>query len=83
MAELVIIAEIHLIRPGWLLAFIPVLLIFWLLWSQDSVARQLSGIVSPHLLQHLLVRPQGRSRIRPIHLLGVGMVLMVIAAFSP
>ncbi len=83
MAELVIIAEIHLIRSGWLLAFIPVLLILWLLWSQDSVARQLSGIVSPHLLQHLLVRPQGRSRIRPIHLLGVGMVLMVIALAGP
>jgi Ca-activated chloride channel family protein len=83
MTEWVIIAEIHLIRPGWLLAFIPVLLVLWLLWSQDSVARQLTGIVSPHLLQHLLVRPQGRSHIRPIHLLGVGMVLMVIALAGP
>lgn len=83
MTEWVIIAQIHLIRPGWLLAFIPALLILWLLWSQDSVARQLSRIVSPHLLQHLLIRPQGRARIRPIYLLGVGVILMVVALAGP
>ncbi len=78
-----ILAQIHLIRPWWLIALIPAIFIIWLLWRQDSVSRRLSVIISSHLLQHLLVRPQGRSRIRPIHLLGIVLVLMIAALAGP
>lgn len=83
MTELTILAKIHLIRPLWLLALIPAFFIIWLLWRQDSVNRRLSGIISSHLLEHMLVSPQGRSRIRPIHLLGIFLTLMVAALTGP
>lgn len=83
MTKLMILAQIHLIRPWWLLALIPTIFIIWLLWRQNSAARRLSGIISSHLLQHLLVRPQGRSRIRPVHLLVILLVLMVAALVGP
>ncbi|UCC96909.1 MAG: VWA domain-containing protein, partial [Phycisphaerales bacterium] len=72
-----------LIRPWWLLALIPAILVIWLLWRQDSAARRLSGIISSHLLEHLLISPQGRSRIRPVHLLGIVLALMVAALAGP
>jgi len=78
-----ILAQIHFIRPWWLIVLIPAIIIIWLLWRQDSVTRRLSGIISSHLLQHLLIRPQDRSRIRPVHLLGIVLALMVAALSGP
>ncbi|MHC4561091.1 MAG: vWA domain-containing protein, partial [Planctomycetota bacterium] len=83
MAEIMILAQIHLIRPWWLLALIPAILVIWLLWQQDSATIRLSGIISSHLLEHLLISPQGRSRIRPVHLLGIVLALMVAALTGP
>ena len=83
MTELMILAQIHLIRPWWMLALIPAIFIMWLLWRQDSVGRRLSGIISSHLLGHLLLSPQGRSRIRPVHLLSIVLALMVVALTGP
>jgi Ca-activated chloride channel homolog len=73
----------HLLRPLWLIALIPVAVVFvWLLWRQSARA-QWGGVIAPHLLNHLIVQPgRGRS-INPLYLVTTGMALGVIALSGP
>ena len=62
----------HFLRPLWLLLIVPGLL-FPLLWlRRHDLARQLDGIIAPHLLGLLVIAPRDERRLRPVHLLGEG-----------
>ena len=78
-----VLAEFHFLRPEWLWALIPVALIVFMLWRQQSAAARWRSVIAPHLLQHLIVKSQGRSWLRPSHLLGVVLVLAVLSAAGP
>jgi len=73
----------HLLRPLWLIALVPVAAISaLLLWRQD-VRAQWGGVIAPHLLDHLIVKP-GRTRaINPLYLVATGLVLGIIALSGP
>lgn len=75
--------ELQLLRPLWLLALLP-LLVLWVLLArrrgQDQVWRSL---VDPHLLPHLLEGPAGPGRRLPLVLLGLGWLLTVLALAGP
>jgi len=77
------LAELHFLRPLWLLALLPALLLVWVLWHRrGEVAWR--NVIAPHLLQHLFAGggvPEGR--LRPMHLLGAFWLLGVIAAAGP
>jgi len=77
------LGDFHFLRPVWLLlavfgALLPVL------WrhSQDLQRRWRSNIAA-HLLPHLLITPQDRHRLRPVHLLCALLVLGALAAAGP
>jgi len=53
----------HWLRPLWLVAIAPALLLCWLLWRYQHKARQWSHLISPQLLEHLL-DPQTAGRRR-------------------
>ena len=73
----------HLLRPLWLIAIIPVAVIFaMLLWRQNPRA-QWGRVIAPHLLQHLIVQPGKGRGIRPLYLVAAGMVLGIIALSGP
>ncbi|MCY1497003.1 von Willebrand factor type A domain protein [compost metagenome] len=73
----------HFLRPLWLLLIVPGLL-FPLLWlRRHDLARQLDGIIAPHLLGLLVIAPRDERRLRPVHLLGVLLVLGAVAAAGP
>jgi Ca-activated chloride channel family protein len=77
------LADLHFLRPLWLLALLPALLLIWVLWHRrgDVAWRK---VIAPHLLQHLFAgggAPQ--SRLRPMHLLGAFWLVAVIAAAGP
>jgi len=76
-------AEFHFLRPQWLLALTPVALIVFLLWRQQSAITRWRTIITPHLLEHLVVKPRGRSWLRPSHLLAVALALAVLAVAGP
>ncbi len=40
-------------------------------------------MIAPHLLDHLFVRPKERTKLRPIHLFGIAMLLAVLMAAGP
>lgn len=76
-------AELHLLRPLWLLALLP-LAVVWLLLARRRVEdRVWRSLVDPHLLPHLLEAPSGSSHRLPWVLLGLGWLLVVLALAGP
>ncbi|SDZ48659.1 VWA domain-containing protein [Pseudomonas sp. NFIX28] len=77
------LADLHFLRPLWLL-LIPFGLGLPLLWHRrQDLQRRLRGNIAPHLLAHLLVTPRDRARLRPVHLASALLVLGAVAAAGP
>ncbi len=74
---------IHLLRPYWLLALIPVFIVWWSLWRKQDAGGSLRKFIDPHLLEHLLVGRGQQKRFRPIHGLLIVWLLTVVALAGP
>lgn len=48
------LSDFHWLRPLWLLALVPALLLALLLWRQGHQARQWRQLIAPELLRHLV-----------------------------
>lgn len=75
--------EWHFIRPGWLLALLP---IFWLVWKLKQLKKsqsQWNNLCDAHLLPALLVGASGRENSSALWLLATVWSLMVIALAGP
>ncbi len=73
----------HFLRPWWLLALVPAVVLALTLWYQKHRARQWQQIVAPELLKYLL---DGQTtRINPFYLLAllVSWVIACIAMAGP
>lgn len=75
--------DFHFLRPLWLLALPPGLLLIWMLWrSRGDVAWR--RVIAPHLLPHLLSGKGGKeNRLRPLHLLALFWLVSVVAVAGP
>ena len=76
-------AELHFIRPYWLLSLLPAVLIWYGLWKQSDSQAAMRSVIDPHLLEHLIVRQQNNTQIRPVHVLLLAWVLMALALSGP
>ena len=77
------IEHFHFLRPLWLLALIPGLVLWWYIRRrQDDVAlwRQ---FIDPHLLEHLLIGEMKQQPFRPINLLLAMWILSAVALAGP
>ncbi|MEO5339672.1 MAG: VWA domain-containing protein [Magnetococcus sp. MYC-9] len=74
-------SHLHLLRPGWLLALLP---LWWLVWQWIRPARDGSAwsrVCDPHLLPHILHHPpQGATRWAPGWVVLAGTLLVVAMA---
>ena len=77
------LGALHFLRPVWLLALVPIAGLVTVLSLRANPARQWRGAIAPHLLAHLLVSVSGRSRCRPLHLLGLFCVLAAVGVAGP
>lgn len=77
-------ADFHFLRPQWLLAILPGLLLAALAFRRLKRGRSdWAGVVDPHLLRHLAVRgKQGGGR-WPVPVLLLGWVLAALAMAGP
>lgn len=76
-------AEFHFLRPGWLLAFIPLALLLCWLARRARAGGAWEGICDAALLPHILAAGQGRAGRAPLFLLGLGAALGIIALAGP
>lgn len=77
------IAQFHWLRPWWLLALLPVLLLALVLWRQRRAAKQWQAIVAPELLPFLLDGKSVRHSPWQFWLLASAWILAVLALAGP
>lgn len=78
-----LISQFHFLRPWWLIALAPVVIISLLLWYQKHNARQWQQMVAPELLQYLL---DGQTtRIKPWQLIAllIAWIISCLALAGP
>ena len=77
------LAELHFLRPWWLLGLLPPLLLWWIVSRREDVERQWGKIIAPHLLAHLKVGGEQGWRFRPLHLIVAALLLGAVGAAGP
>ncbi|VGO18418.1 vWA domain-containing protein [Pontiella sulfatireligans] len=73
----------HFLRPLWLLALIPTVLLGAGLLRRQRGQSQAQLLIAPHLLTHLIKEPEQQSRFRPLHLLVLFWVAAALALSGP
>lgn len=73
----------HVLRPYWLIAFLPLGLVLALVMRQQREDGRWGAVIAPHLLKHLIVRPDSAWGLKPIHLIAAGTGLAIIALSGP
>jgi Ca-activated chloride channel family protein len=77
------IGDFHFLRPWWLAAIVPAVVLWWLLRRRCDDARNWQNIIAPHLLPYLITRQDGGSRLRPVDSLAIGWLVAIVAIAGP
>ena len=75
--------ELHLLRPQWLWALVPSVLVWFGLWRLSDQTSAWKKVFDPHLLEHLVLGTKKRRLLRPIHLALCVWTLCVVAMAGP
>ncbi len=76
--------QFHLLRPAWLLALLPVILILLMLRRRERGAAAWGNICDPELLPYLLLKGgNDKARRLPFILLGLAWLLAILALAGP
>ncbi|MEE8124863.1 MAG: VWA domain-containing protein [Nitrospirales bacterium] len=76
-------SSFHFLRPEWLIALFPALLIHWAFWHHQTQEGWRKAI-APHLLSHLLVKDElAYSKLKPVHFLALFWLLSITAVAGP
>lgn len=78
-----LIAQFHFLRPGWLIALVPVVVIAFLLWYQKHNAKQWQQMVAPELLTYLLDGQTTRIKPEQLIILLFAWILACLALAGP
>ena len=76
-------ANFHFLRPTWLLAFLPLLMLLWFMWRRRANSRSWQSVVDPRLLPHLLIGQDGKQGSASLFLLAIGGILAITALAGP
>jgi Mg-chelatase subunit ChlD len=77
------LGQLHFLRPWWLLALLPALILVGVIHRQQDTARPWRGVIAAHLLPHLLTTGRPQHRLQPVHLLLLGWLLATLAVAGP
>ncbi|MCW8964290.1 MAG: VWA domain-containing protein, partial [Gammaproteobacteria bacterium] len=77
------LSMLHFLRPEWLLAIIPLLLLSTMLWRLRVQKSGWRKVVDPELLPYLLEGDASRGRYWPVMLVTLGGILACIAMAGP
>ncbi|MDF1756808.1 MAG: VWA domain-containing protein [Legionellaceae bacterium] len=77
------LADAHFLRPFWLFAFVPLLMIAFSLFKHKSAAKTWHKVCDPHLLPYLLKSHKKSMRLFPLLLLISSGSCMILALAGP
>ena len=77
------VGPFHFLRPWWLLAAVPCLLLYWMIARRQDVGRAWRKVVAGHLLKHLLQGESRRSLWGPKNLMLCTWLLSVLSLAGP
>ena len=77
------LAHFHLLRPWWLLAFIPLFLTLRYLWGARNPVGRWRKVIAPHLLKVMLVRHGRANWFNPVSLSMLVVILSIVALTGP
>lgn len=72
-----------LLRPWWLLALVPLVILLWWLWQRRPASSSWQKVLPPHLARHLLTDQQGKHSQWPLLALAGAWLLAVLALAGP
>lgn len=75
--------EFHFLRPAWLLALPVALILAWIVARREDVRSRWRGLIEPQLLDHLVVDPRARWRVRPVYVTVAAIIVGAVAAAGP
>ncbi len=75
--------EFHFIRPIWLFAIIPLIVMLWLLLRRQLNSGNWAKVCDPQLLPHILLGKEGKPLAWPTYLLGIAGLLSILAIAGP
>lgn len=75
--------QFHFVRPWWLLALVPALILYLILHSRERRSSNWEHVVDRDLLPHLLVTSGDRSGHNPFPILLLAWALAILAAAGP
>lgn len=75
--------DLHLLRPWWLLALIPLIILAFFLGRQKPGLQGWGAVCDSHLLAHLIQSGGGKKRSFSLLSLVVGAVFMILAGAGP
>lgn len=73
----------HLLRPLWLMAFIPLAYVVWQIWQRESQSSGWQQLIPAHLLEHLLEGEQQTQQRWPAALAAIAGTLAILALAGP
>lgn len=74
---------LQLIRPLWLLALVPLLLISWRLWHRQRQGGNWQRVIDPALLPHVLIGKPGKASQWPVILFTLAGIFSILALSGP
>ncbi|WP_223421499.1 vWA domain-containing protein [Tateyamaria pelophila] len=81
MADL--IGVFHFLRPFWLLALVPIALIWWQVRPRRVAREDMAEGLAPHLARALTVGSQSGRRVYPIDGMALTLAMLVVATAGP
>jgi len=80
----VFLEQFHFLRPAWLVLLIPAGFLMWSVYRRSDSLRAWKKVISPILLEHLLLREGGEEgRWRPVYMLGIAWLAGILALAGP
>lgn len=83
LPELSLLEHFHLLRPGWLALAIPLLLLIVYIVRRQDDNDMFSGIIAPHLLEHLRLERRQSRWFNPATVSAVVALLFAIIILGP
>jgi Ca-activated chloride channel homolog len=77
------LADLHFIRPVFLLFFLPLILFVYFLHSRQNLEHRWAKIIEPQLLKHLIIVSGSKKVVKPHHILIIICIFTVLALSGP